>query len=319
MAVHAQKGPFVGFGQGAPSGGGIGQASDPNTARSPSLWDQGCGIMDPRVPYAYSPGAAMGGAAIGDRGAYGWWGTGRMEICNQVPSTLSTVAIAAAQVPVAGVPLTLVSASGAGITVGASLTRADTGAAVSALLAIDGAQVPVQNGAVGGNIFWAPLTGLARAVQILSVGDDHSGTVTVRGFDLYNFPMTETIALTNAVTATGKKAFKYILSITPAGTLSGSNISVGQADVIGFMLRADRQQFVEIWWPDYTLVTSATGFTAAVTTSPATATTGDVRGTYALQGSASNGTRRLVMFDHIPAHATGTAAGLVGVPQFADF
>lgn len=319
MAVVAWKGPAVGFGQGTPSGGGLGMASDPNTARSPSMWDQGCGIMDPRTPYAYNPGAAMGGIAEGDRGAYGWWGAGRYEICNQVPSTLTTTAIAAAQIPVAGTALTLVTTTGAGITAGATLTRADTGVAVTGLLAIDGAQVPVQNGATGGNIFWAPATGLARAVQILSVGDDHLATVTVRGYDLYWFPMTETITLTNASTATGVKAFKYIASITPAGTLSGSNISVGQSDVIGFMLRVDRYPFLKIYWPDNTLVASATGFTAAVTTSPATAITGDVRGTYALQGSASNNARRLVMFNHLQLTNIGTAAGLVGVPQYYDF
>ena len=57
----------------------------------------------------------------------------------------------------------------------------------------------------------------------------------------------------------------------------------------------------------------------AVTTNPATATTGDVRGTYALQGSASNGTRRLVMLNHPTVGNIGTAAGLAGVPQFSDF
>ncbi len=318
MAVHAQKGPFIGFGQGVPSGGGLGQASDPNTSRSPSLWDQGCGIMDPRVPYAYNPGASMGGTAIGDRGAYGWWGQGRIEICNQVPSTLTLNAIAAAQVPVTTVALTLVSTTGAGITAGVSITRADTGVLVTGLLAIDGAQVPVQNGTTGGNIFWAPATGLARAVSIQSAGDDHLAVFTVRGFDVYNFPMTETITGGNTATVTGKKAFKYIRSITPVGTLSGSNVNVGQSDVIGFMLRVDLFQFLQIWWPDQTLIASGTGFTAA-DTATATATTGDVRGTYALQGSASNNTRRLVMFNHVRLTNTGTAAGMAGVTQFADF
>ena len=311
MGTTAWKGPLVGF--------GAASAFDPNTSRSPSLLDQGVGIMDPRVPYAYEPGkGSMNGAAVADPGAFGWWGQGRIEICNQVPSTLTLNAIAAAQVPVAGTALTLVNVTGAGITAGVSITRADTGAAVTGLLAIDGAQVPVQNGASGGNTFWAPATGLARAVQIQSAGDDHLGSFVVRGFDVYGFPMTETITGGNIATVTGKKAFKYILSITPAGTLSGANVNVGQSDVIGFMLRADLFQFVEIWWPDDTLIAASTGFVAADTTT-ATATTGDVRGTYALQGSASNNARRLVMFDHVRLTNVGSAAGLVGVTNYYDF
>jgi hypothetical protein len=279
------------------------------------MFDQGVGIMDPRVPFSYDPGAVFGGAAIGERGAYGWWGTSPICIVNQVPSTLTVDAIAAPAVPVAGTAMTLVSASGAGITVGASVVNAETGATVTGLLAIDGAMTPVQNGADGGNFFWDPTNAIARAVSIDSVGDDSGATFVVAGYDVYGYPMTETITGANAGTATGTKAFKYIASITPAGTLSGSNASAGQSDVIGFMLRADLFQFVKIWWPDDTLITSATGFVAADTTDPATATTNDVRGTYALQGVASNNARRLVIFLDLPVANVGSAAGLVGVPQ----
>ena len=315
MSVTAWKGPLVAFGQSAPSGGGIGQAADPNGERSPSMLDQGVGIMDPRVPYAYAPGAAMGGAAIGYRGCYGWWGTSPILLVNQVPSTLTTTALAAAQVPVAGTAMTLVATTGAGITAGVSITRADTGATVAGLLAIDGAMGAVQNGVSGGNLFWDPTKALARAVSIASAGNDSGATFTVAGYDIYDFPMSETITGANAGIATGKKAFKYFASITPAGTLSGSNVSAGQSDTIGFMLRADLFQFLKIYWPDTTLISSSTGFTAADTTSPATPTTGDVRGTYALQGSASNNARRLVMFLDLPPCNVGLATGLVGQTQ----
>lgn len=315
MSITAWKGPIIGFGQGVPSGSGSQAAADPTGTRSPSLLDQGVGIMDPRIPYAYAPGAAMGGAAIGDRGAYGWWGVDNICIVNQVPSTLTTTAIAAAQVPVAGTAMTLVSATAAGITAGVSITRADTGALVTGLLAIDGAMTPLQNGATGGNLFWDPTKAIARAVAIASAGNDTGATFTVRGYDVYGFPMTETITGASGGTATGKKAFKYIASITPAGTLSGSNASAGQSDVIGFLLRSDLFQFLKIYWPDTTLISASTGFVAAVTTDPATALTGDVRGTYALQGSASNNTRRLVAFLELPLGNVGSAAGLCGVAQ----
>lgn len=314
MATTAWKGPLIGFGQSAPAGGGLGQVSDPNTSRSPSLFDQGVGIMDPRTPYAYNPGATLGGTAIGDRGAYGWWGVTHIAICNQVPSTISAVAIAAAQVPVAGTAMTLRSTSGAGITVSTSITSASTNLTVTGLLAIDTAMTPVQNGSTGGNLFWDPTKAIARCLQFTSVGDDSAATATIAGYDVYSFPMTETVTLTNATVATSKKAFKYVASITPAGTLSGSNLSVGQSDTIGFMMRSDLFQYLKIYWPDTTLIAANTGYTAAVTTDPATATTGDVRGTYALP-VASNNTRRLVMFLQVPLVNTGTAAGLVGVVQ----
>lgn len=314
MSISAWKGPLVAFGQSILAGSGLGQPSDPSGSRSPSLFDQGLGIMDPRAPYAYNPGQATGGSTVGDRGAYGWWGVTHIAICNQAPSTISAVAIAAAQVPVAGTALTLVSVTGGGITVSTSITSASSGATVTGLLAIDGAMTAVQNGVSGGNFFWDPTKAIARAVQITSVGDDSAATATVAGYDIYSYPMTETITLTNAGVATGKKAFKYIASITPAGTLSGSNVSVGQSDVIGFMLRSDLFQYLRIFWPDTTLIAANTGYTAAVTTDPATATTGDVRGTYALP-VASNNTRRLVMFLQVPLANTGTAAGLVGITQ----
>jgi hypothetical protein len=320
MPVTAYKGPLNVYGKFVPAGpaSGLGVAQDYNLETSPSLFDQGVGIQDPRPQYRYQPGSANG-TAQGTKGAYGWYGTTGIAIIDQVPSTLTTTAIAAAQAPTAGTPLTLVSSSGAGITVGVSIARADTGVTVNNLLAIDGAMGTVQNGFSGGNLMWDPTKAIARAVSIASVGNDSAATFTVRGFDVYNFPMTETITGANAGTATGNKAFKYILSITPAGTLSGSNVSAGQSDTIGFMLRADRFQYLRIFWPDTTGITSSTGFTAAVTTNPATATTGDVRGTYALQGSASNNSRRLQIFVTPSLANIGSVSGLVGVTQFADF
>jgi hypothetical protein len=301
MALDGAQGPLAMFG--ASNLGG-----DNNPDRSLSLFDQGCGILDPRTPYHFEAGRQY---------AVGWFGQGRMSICDQIPSTASLTAIAGSQAPTGGTPLTLVSSSGGGVTVGQSITRADTGALVTGLLVIDGANPPIQNGQINGNQFWDPTKSIARCLQIHSAGDDHLGYVMARGFDIYDFPLTEKITLTDAGTAVGKKAFKYVYSLTPGGTLSGSNIECGQADTFGFMLRADRFQYLDIWWPDTTLVASPTGFTAAVTSTPS-ATTGDVRGTYALQ-SASNNAERLVMYLQIPPSNIGSAAGLVGPTQYADF
>lgn len=312
MPIDAFQGPVNVFGQVPLLASVTGQVRvDNNPDWSPSLFSMGAGFADHRAPYAYVPGNSVG--------ARGWWGIDNIAICNQVPSTASATAIAAAQVPVAGTAMTLVSSSGAGITVSTSITSASTGVLVTGLLAIDGAMgtvslTPTQNGTGVPNLMWDPTKALARTIQLTSAGNDSSGTATVRGYDLYNFPMTETITLSNGTVATGKKAFKYVASITPGGTLSGSNLSAGQSDTIGFMLRSDLFQYLQIYWPDTTLISSNTGYTAAVTTSPATATTGDVRGTYALQ-TASNATRRLVMFLTLPVANVGTAVGVTGVTQ----
>ena len=57
---------------------------------------------------------------------------------------------------------------------------------------------------------------------------------------------------------------------------------MGTTDVIGLPLRSDYVSETDISMAS-TWITASTGFTAAVTTSPATATTGDVRGTYTLR------------------------------------
>src|SRR5260221_346660 len=229
-------------------------------------------------------------------------------------STLTTNGIAAAQVPVAGTAMTLVASTAAGITVGQSITRSDTGATVTGLRVIDGQSAAVAFGSSGGNNLWDPTKALARCLTFTSAGDDSAATALVRGYDIYWYPMTESVTLTNASAATSKKAFKYIASITPAGTLSGSNLSVGQSDTIGFPMRSDLQTYAQIYFPDTTLISATTGYTAAVTTDPATTTTGDVRGTYALQ-TASNNTRPLVVRLAIPLANLATAKGLVGVTQ----
>lgn len=298
MTVTAFAGPLITFG------------GNSNPENAPSLFNRMDGMLDPRTPYTYQRG--------GISPVYGFLGTGRMAAIQAVPATLAANNIGASAVPVSGTAFTLVSATGAGITAGVSITRADTGVTVSNLLAIDGAAGTVNFGAdTSQTRMWNPATLLARTVRIVSVGNDSGGTFTVRGYDIYGYPMTETITGANAGTANGVKAFKYIVSVTPGGTMSGSAITIGTTDVIGLPFRADYVNETEISMAD-AWITAVTGFTAAVTTSPATATTGDVRGTYALQ-TASNGTRRLAVFQSPLLTNIDSVAGLFGVTQYADF
>lgn len=306
MPVTAWNGPVGTFGA---------DAFDNNAQAGPAFWFNGDCLLDPRTVFTYVPGNGN------DKAFFAFGTSAGIPVIDQVPSALTTTAIAAAQVPVANTPLTLVSSSGAGITVGQSVVNANTGQTVTGLLAIDGAMGSVAFGTgvgSGGPVhIWDPTKSIARSLQIASVGNDSAATATVRGYNIYGFPMSETITLSNAGTAAGKKAFKYIASITPAGTLSGSNVSVGQGDKYGFPLRCDRIGYTSIWW-NSTLNTGASGtFAAADTTSPATATTGDVCGTW-LVPSASDGTKRLQVFITPAIGNIGSNTGLFGVPNFTN-
>lgn len=279
-----------------------------NGQQGPSSFIHGMALLDPRTPYTYVQGQ---GDSVP---SYAHYAT-EISCINAVPSALAAANIAAAQVPVAATAMTLVSSSGSGITVGTSIWSPSSSSTVSSLLAIDTAMAGVACGTTGTLKLWDPTKAIARNVRITSVGNDSGATFTVAGYDLYGYAMTETITGANAGVASGAKAFKYIASVTPAGTLSGSNASVGTGDVIGLPIRADTFGRVRVFW-NSAAITASTGFTAAVTTDPATATTGDVRGTYALQ-SSSDGTKRLEVYvtPTVANAVLTTNVGLYGVTQ----
>ena len=163
-------------------------------------------------------------------------------------------------------------------------------------------------GSAGTIQLYNPLTWLARNVRITTAAGD-TAVYTVVGFDPYGFPQTEAITANGASTVSGKKAFKYIQSVTPVGTV-GATITVGTGDVYGFGLLSSNFQDVLISW-NATAITASTGYLPGIATT-ATSTTGDVRGTYAVQ-SASDGTKQLVIRQSPLVTNVGTVAGLFGV------
>lgn len=301
MTIVAFTGPLATF---LDNPLGTGAANTDQDQWAPSLFISGVALQDPRPPFTYANG--------GVSKVYGFAGTQVFAI-DAVPSAISAVNIAAASVPVSGTPMALVSASGGGITVGSSIIRSDTGALVTGLLAIDTVNTPLTIGQSATVALWDPTKMIARNVRLTSAGNDSTATFTVRGYDVYGYPMTETITGANAGVASGKKAFKYIASVTPSGTLSGSTVSVGTGDVIGLPLRADQFAYAEICFNN-TWVTVNTGFLPA-DTAVATAVTGDVRGTYALQ-SASDGTKRLQIIMSVSAGNLNSIVGQFGRTQF---
>jgi len=160
---------------------------------------------------------------------------------------------------------------------------------------------------------WNPQALVARAVSVTGSSSATGGNITINGYDIYGVPMSEVIAApASATTVNGKKAFKYISSVVPAFT-DAHNYSVGTTDIYGFPLRSDFFSDVAINY-NAAAITANTGYVAAVTTSPATTTTGDVRGTYALQ-SASDASKRLAIRQFILPANMNSITGLFGVTQ----
>jgi len=305
----AMKGPLVIYGQRPPIGTGATGSENPYLA--PSMLYGGVGYLDSRAGYNTTKAGCVG--FVG----------GDLLVLDATPATLSAVNIAASQSPGAGA-ITLVSTTGAGVTVtSAAQYMPASGVTIPAgTLALDGATGFIGYGrasnANSGQYeisAYDPSTLLSRAIRLVSGSNDSGITFTVSGWDIYGFPMTETITGANAGTANGAKAWKYISGITHTGTVAGT-LTIGTQDVIGLPLQALRFGRLEIAYNN-AWITANTGFTAAVTTSPATATTGDVRGTYALQ-SASDGTKTIQVFITIPPANLNTvngAASVYGVTQ----
>jgi hypothetical protein len=404
MTITAGEGPHGTFGQ-AP-------LFDSNPEAGPSFWYQGDMLLDPRSQYTYLPGQS------GGKATFGWPTTGMIPIIDQSPSTLSTSNIVNAATPAAGTPLTLVSASGSGVTVGCSLINANTGVNVTGLLGLDvaaartvtgtftngspkitftgatmqGVQVgdqitltssgtlptpfallttyyvnaigaaalmlaatpngppisatsagsgtqtlnvtapntydnspyipfqpPVVFGTggtgLGGPIrYWDPAWALSRTLILTNNGNDSSGFYLVSGYDIYGYPMSQLLTGPSTGTVSTTKAFKYITSIVPSGTIASTSVSVGTNDVFGLPLRTDYVTSLFAYFNNAALIVpSAAPFVAADITTPST-TTGDVRGTY-YSGVASDGTKRLTVFWNPIAANMNSTAGLLGQPQ----
>lgn len=240
----------------------------------------------------FSDNLYLGGAPTNvtsqSSGGLGFGPIGRIYVFDEVPLALAANNIAVSQSPAAGA-ITLT--AGAGVT--ASVVNGQTRYVLD-----------------------ATNTNLARAVRIVSGGDDSGITFTVSGYDIYGAAMTETITGANVGTATGKKAFKSITGVTHTGTVAGT-ITIGTTDIFGFPVAVTNAGYIIVAKWDSVLAANAGTFVAADATT-ATATTGDVRGTYAQAGNASNGTRRLVItiaLSNLNIGLSQTVVGVKGVAQ----
>lgn len=180
---------------------------------------------------------------------------------------------------------------------------------LAAAQAVAGAGNLTLNGALAAS--GAVTLDVPRAVSVTSSNaGDTTQTATVTGTDAYGVALVETIAFNGAATISGKKAFKTITRVAISAALAG-NGSAGTTDIFGLPYRVNNRGAALTAW-DSAFVTTGT-FAAAVTTNPATATTGDVRGTY-LVPSASDGTK--ILYIYMLLEDVDSNNGLYGIDQY---
>lgn len=137
---------------------------------------------------------------------------------------------------------------------------------------------------------------------------------TITGFDQWGQKMVETLSVTatgTTKTSAGKKAFAYVYSIafTSAGNATTDTATLGWGDVLGLPYTLQMLSDTLGKWFNNTV---DTGTFAKGDATTATATTGDVRGTYT-PGSANDGSPVAVWY-HVDAT---TPASLAGIAQYA--
>lgn len=210
---------------------------------------------------------------------------GRIYVWDVVPAATATNVLATTQTPSGAANLTLT--AGAGVT---SVTLASGSTAYQ----LD----------------------CPRAVSVTQVAAGTSRVFTVTGFDYYGQAMSEAITSTAGSTVNGKKAFFQVTSIAVSGATTTA-VTVGNTSILGCPVRfTDRGYIDNVGWNNV-LAEDAATTVVADSTSPATTTTGDVRGTL-LPSSACDGSKRLVVAILLPALAVGPNAsrlGALGVNQ----
>jgi hypothetical protein len=209
---------------------------------------------------------------------------GRVYIWDTVPLQLNAANVCASSAPAAAGSLALLTTSTLG---GRYVQRADN---------VNVVQLDVP-----------------RALQVNT--STTARAVTVTGYDIYGQLMSETITVvTQATPVSGKKAFFQISGATING--SATAVTVGTTDVLGCPIRVtDFGYIVHIGYNN--TIADAAGTFVNADQATATATTGDVRGTYA-PASVTDGIKRLVMTLAVPGIACGpnaTRLGAIGVNQ----
>lgn len=307
MTITALSGPLVVFGTVMTSSAGtglLGQDLEHNEDRSPSLFDLGVGLADPRVAYAYDPGGAPTALNMGFFGNVG--------LVDYVPATANTSAFVVNTASSGVTTFTLQAASSANGTFSTTIVAPETGKATGSLLCVDSTAAYLPFGSAQTIEIWNPAAGPGRNVTIKPSSNLDGGNFTVIGRDMYGYKITELVAA-GSTNLTTKKTFKYVSSIVNCTTPTSTGILVGFGDTFGFPLAVSYTGFnaqVQLLATSFSsavlVALSSANTTLASTAATQTSTTPDVRGTYA-STTASNGTLRLQML------VTPSAATMVAI------
>lgn len=150
-----------------------------------------------------------------------------------------------------------------------------------------------------------------RSVLVVSSsGTDTTQTATFTGTDAYGVATVETVTLNGTNNAQSLKAFLTVSKVAMSASTVG-NVSAGTGDKFGVPYRINKKGSLQAFWDATWNSGSAT--TTLGSTSTATATTGDVRGTY-LPATASDGIRTLALWVYMDD--VESANGLYGVDQY---
>jgi len=156
-----------------------------------------------------------------------------------------------------------------------------------------------------------------RAVSVTASANEAARVVTITGYDRYGQKMSQDISGLNVNTVLGTKAFWQILLVTISAASVG-NISVGVTARLGIPVRVTSIVYIIAMRATATALNAVAAGTVAAAdgTSPATALTGDVRGT--VEPTLLDGVNRFVVSILVPAIAAGpnaTRIGAYGVDQ----
>lgn len=219
---------------------------------------------------------------------------GRIAYRTATPQAISNNCLAALQASVANTPLKL-QTGGSGITTAVAPDASTSGGPYNPVYVLD----------------------TPRAVSLTSASNLSAINYLITGYDEYNIKLTQLVTGPNNSTVNTKKTFHSVLSIVPQSA-SASTISVGVADIFGLPFVVIDASAILAAKFGTGLAHNAGTFVGADQTNPATNLTGDVRGTFAQAGAASNGVLRLCIGFHLAGNQCGQAAtkqNAIGVTQ----
>ena len=293
-----------------------------NPDSGPSLFLHGTALLEPRPYYTYFMGEAQGivsinsaGTAVNALPVVGWLNA-RFQVADYAPGSASTTVLAPSAA-VASTTITLTASSLVNntysVTTNSSCVNLVTGAVTTGLWLIDSAPgITYSNAQVKSVGLWdVTVPPIGRAVSLYSSANVSATTFYVSGFDPYGSAITASVAGPNAGTTTTLKTFKWVSGVTASATTT-SAVSVGVSDTYGLPFYSTAVGYLDLWWNNTNIATSATVLTSFVAGSTATTLgASDVRGTITMN-VASDGVKKMQLWQSVSTANVTSTAGLFG-------